>query len=133
MVSTPRRTRQRSAVAQALDGTAEFRTAQEIHDLLRHQGESIGLATVYRTLQGLADAGDADVVRTPDGQAAYRGCGQADGHHHHLICRECGLAVTIELEGVETAVDAVVRRHGFTQVGHELELFGRCAQCSAKP
>lgn len=132
MTSTPRRTRQRTAVADVLDRTDGFQTAQEIHEALRAHGESVGLATVYRTLQGMADSGEADVVRTPDGQSAYRGCGQASGHHHHLICRDCGHTVEIELAGVEAAVDALARSHGFTDVGHELEIFGVCADCTKK-
>lgn len=128
----PRRTRQRTAVAEVLDGLAEFRTAQDLHDLLRQRGESIGLATVYRSLQAMAEAGEADTIRTPDGQAAYRSCGQGTGHHHHLICRQCGRTVEIELDAVEALVATVAQRHGFTDVGHELELFGLCADCSAR-
>lgn len=132
MTSTPpRRTRQRAAVATVLEDLEEFRTAQDIHDLLRRRGESIGLATVYRALQVLAEAGEADVVRTPDGQAAYRGCGQAAHHHHHLICRRCGTTVEFEMDGMEALVESLARRHGFTDVGHELELFGLCAACTA--
>lgn len=127
-----RRTRQRSAVADVLDSLAEFRTAQDIHELLRARGERIGLATVYRTLQVMSEAGEADVVRTPDGQAAYRGCGQASGHHHHLICRTCGRTVEIELDDMEAIVGALATKHGFSDVGHELELFGRCADCARK-
>lgn len=134
MTSTPqRRTRQRAAVAGVLRDLEEFRTTQDIHDLLRHRGESIGLATVYRTLQAMAESGEADVVRTPDGQNAYRGCGQALRHHHHLICRSCGTTVEWEMAGMEELVADLARRHGFTDVGHELELFGLCATCSARP
>lgn len=131
MAGTPRRTRQRSAVSEVLESTDEFHSAQEIHALLLRQGNHIGLATVYRTLQTLADAGDVDVVRSPDGQIAYRGCGQATGHHHHLICRSCGRAVEIEFSGVEEAIRGVAAAHGFSQVGHELELFGLCSDCGS--
>lgn len=51
-----RSTRQRAAVAAALDEVDEFRSAQELHDVLKHRGDSVGLTTVYRTLQSLADA-----------------------------------------------------------------------------
>lgn len=131
MTSTPRKTRQRSAVAEVLESTDGFRTAQEIHERLRHDGESVGLATVYRTLQGLADAGEADVVRTPDGQAAYSKCGQASGHHHHLICRQCGRTVEIEIPGVESAIATLASANGFSDVGHELEVFGTCSSCES--
>src|SRR2546425_6677280 len=64
-----RSTRQRAAVSALLAETDDFRTAQELHDLLRHRGESVGLTTVYRTLQALADAGEIDVLRTDEGEA----------------------------------------------------------------
>src|SRR3954469_2992202 len=83
-----RATRQRAAVAAALAEVDEFRSAQELHDLLKHRGDSVGLTTVYRTLQSLADAGEVDVLRTDDGESVYRRC--SDGHHHHLVCRSCG-------------------------------------------
>lgn len=133
MTTTPqRRTRQRVTIAEALGEIEGFRTAQDIHDLLRHQGHSVGLATVYRNLQAMVEAGEADVVRLPDGQASYRACGTAThAHHHHLICRECGRTVEIEFAGVEELVDALAHRHAFTDVDHEIELRGLCPECSA--
>lgn len=128
--STPqRRTRQRAAVAEVLAGHPGFRTAQELHDLLVERGESVGLATVYRTLQSLADAGEADVVRTPDGTNAYSACGQARHHHHHLICRSCGRKVEVEIAEFEDFVDGLAVRHGFTAVDHDVEFFGLCDRC----
>ena len=67
-----RSTRQRAAVASALDNLDDFRTAQEIHQELRTSGEAVGLTTVYRTLQALADSREVDVLRTADGETAYR-------------------------------------------------------------
>lgn len=130
--TTPRRqTRQRALIAEVLNELDEFRSAQEIHDLLRHRGHSIGLATVYRNLQSLVEAERVDVVRTPDGQATYRACGEAThAHHHHLVCRSCGSAVEIAFEGVEERVNAIAREHGFTAVDHSIELHGLCAACS---
>ena len=55
-----RPTRQRRAVAEAIASFDDFRSAQEIHELLGRRGEAVGLATVYRTLQRLADAGEID-------------------------------------------------------------------------
>ena len=54
-----RKTRQRAAVEEILSDRHDFRTAQQIHDDLRHHGERIGLTTVYRTLQLMTEAGDA--------------------------------------------------------------------------
>ena len=133
MTTTPqRRTRQRATIAEVMAEIEEFRTAQDIHDLLRHQGHSVGLATVYRNLQAMAEAGEVDVVRLPDGQASYRACGTAThAHHHHLICRSCGRTVEIAFAGVEELIDALARQHGFSDVDHSIELHGVCRDCAA--
>jgi Fur family ferric uptake transcriptional regulator len=116
-------------VAAALAEVDEFRSAQELHDLLKHRGDSVGLTTVYRTLQSLADAGEVDVLRTDDGEAVYRRC--SDGHHHHLVCRVCGKAVEVEGPAVEKWAEAVAADHGFVDVAHTMEIFGTCAECAA--
>lgn len=115
----------------ALAEVREFRTAQQVHDLLVERGEQVALATVYRTLQSMADGGEVDAIRTPDGTSAYRCCSHGHTHHHHLICRNCGHTVEVELGNVEGLMAAVAHRHGFTGVAHEIELYGLCADCSA--
>ena len=124
-----RQTRQRTAVKAALDGRDDFMSAQQLHDLLRHQGESVGLTTVYRSLQGLAEAGEVDLLVTDDGETVYRRC--SPEHHHHLVCRSCGRTVEITGPAVESWADAVAREHGFTEISHTLEVFGLCADCDA--
>jgi Fur family ferric uptake transcriptional regulator len=124
-----RPTRQRAAVAAALAGSEEFRSAQELHALLRDAGEKVGLATVYRTLQAMATDGEIDMLRTDEGEAVYRQC--STGHHHHLVCRLCGRTVEVEGPTVERWADAVSARHGFRDVEHTLEIVGTCADCAA--
>jgi Fur family ferric uptake transcriptional regulator len=124
-----RSTRQRAAVAAALSEVDEFRSAQELHDMLKHRGDSVGLTTVYRTLQSLADAGEVDVLRTSDGEAVYRRCSTED-HHHHLVCRSCGRAVEVEGPAVERWADAIAKEHGFVDIGHTVEIFGTCGDCA---
>lgn len=125
---TTRHTRQRAAVSAIMTTLDEFRTAQEVHARLRDRGETIGLATVYRTLARMAADGEIDSIRTPDGAAAYRRC--SAGHHHHLVCRECGRTVEVTPPNLEAWAEQVGRDFGFTEIDHELELFGRCADCS---
>ncbi|MGW8888014.1 Fur family transcriptional regulator [Streptomyces sp. NPDC055749] len=125
-----RSTRQRAAVAAALDEVAEFRSAQELHDVLKHRGDSVGLTTVYRTLQSLADAGEVDVLRTTEGEAVYRRCSTGD-HHHHLVCRMCGKAVEVEGPAVEQWAETIAAQHGYVNVAHTVEIFGTCADCAA--
>lgn len=125
----PRQTRQRTAVKAALEGREEFMSAQQLHDVLRHDGASVGLTTVYRSLQALAEAGEVDQLVTDDGETVYRRC--SPEHHHHLVCRTCGRTVEIAGPAVESWADAVGREHGFTDVSHTLELVGRCGSCAS--
>src|SRR5215471_17504015 len=94
-----RTTRQRQAVQTALGEADSFSTAQELHEALRLRGTKVGLATVYRSLQLMADAGEVDVIRNDNGEAFYRRCSAQ--HHHHLICRSCGKAVEVRGPAVE--------------------------------
>lgn len=123
-----RPTRQRRAVAAALESFDDFRSAQDIHDLLRRNGENVGLSTVYRTLQALADGGEVDMLRTEGGEANYRRCSTT--HHHHLVCRSCGRTVEVEGPTVERWSDSIAGQHGFTDVSHALEIFGTCPSCA---
>ncbi|ONM48731.1 Fur family transcriptional regulator [Nocardia donostiensis] len=123
-----RSTRQRSAIAALLEDIDKFRSAQELHDELRRRGEGIGLTTVYRTLQSLADAGMVDVLRTDTGESVYRQC--STGHHHHLVCRHCGRTVEVAGPTVEAWAENTAGAHGFTEVSHTLEIFGTCGPCA---
>jgi Fur family ferric uptake transcriptional regulator len=125
-----RNTKQRSAVSAALNDCEGFNSAQELHAKLRERGDRVGLTTVYRTLQGLADAGEIDVMRPPGGEHLYRRCSQ--GHHHHLVCRACGTAVEVEGPAVESWAERVAAQHGFADVSHTMEIFGTCPDCAGK-
>jgi Fur family transcriptional regulator, ferric uptake regulator len=126
-----RSTRQRAAVSAALAEVEEFRSAQELHDMLKHRGDSVGLTTVYRTLQSLADAGEVDVLRTDEGESVYRRC-HSDDHHHHLVCRHCGKAVEVEGPVVERWADSIAEEHGFVNVDHTVEIIGTCGECAGR-
>ena len=121
-------TRQRTAVAEALIALDDFRSAQQLHEYLRAHGDSIGLATVYRTLQSLAEAHQVDVIRTGEGESLYRRCERRE-HHHHLVCRSCGATVEIDGPSVESWASRVGAAHGFSDIEHTIELFGTCEAC----
>lgn len=123
----PRLTRQRQLVLDRLDNADEFLTAQQVHAALRTEGESIGLATVYRGLQWLAEAGLVDTIRTTEGEAAYRRCTPV--HHHHLICRRCGRAIEVSGGQLESWSRQVAAEHGFRDVEHFVEVYGICSAC----
>ena len=121
-----RRTEQREAILDALSVSDRAVTAQELHARL----EGVGLATVYRNLQRLADSGDADTLRRDNGEVAFLICGA--GHHHHLTCRECGRVEQVRDCRLDEWAREVAAGHGFSQVEHRAELVGVCARCSRK-
>jgi Fur family transcriptional regulator, ferric uptake regulator len=124
-----RSTKQRAAIKEALEAAAGFRSAQELHDDLKGQGRRVGLTTVYRNLQVLAQAGEVDVLRANDGEVIYRRCKSGE-HHHHLVCTECGTSVEVASDEIERWADRVAQSHGFTPVEHTAEVFGICATCA---
>lgn len=121
-------TRQRSAVTRALAAADGFRSAQALHEAMRAAGDSVGLTTVYRHLQSLAEGGQVDVLHAGDGESVYRAC-VGDQHHHHLVCRSCGKTVEVISPEVETWAARIARSHGFRDVTHTVEVFGTCADC----
>ena len=126
-----RMTKQRQAVLDELTRVTDFRSAQQIFEDLHSQGHRVGLATVYRSLQGLAEDGRVDTLRSSEGESLYRSC-TSNHHHHHLVCRECGFTEEIEQSQIESWVTRVAQAHGFTGVEHSLELFGTCSTCHDK-
>ena len=121
-----RTTRQRAAVLDQLQSADEPVSAQ---DLYAAMGRTVGLATVYRTLQGLADAGQVDVFRRESGEAAFRLCNPV--HHHHLMCEGCGRVEEIDACEVEPWASEVAARRGFTISRHQADIIGRCPACQA--
>jgi Fur family transcriptional regulator, ferric uptake regulator len=123
-VDRARTTRQRTAVLAALRRASEPVSAQDLHAEL---GRTVGLATVYRTLQGLVDTGQVDVFRRDTGEALFRLCNPV--HHHHLVCQRCGRVEEIDACEVAPWAARVGRRRGFSVTGHQADVFGVCAGC----
>jgi Fur family transcriptional regulator, ferric uptake regulator len=126
-----RHTKQRAAVLKLLNELDEFSSAQDIHARLRTNGSSVGLTTVYRTLQSLERANEVDVIRTDDGEARYRRCTLE--HHHHIVCRRCGRTIEVDSPDVETWAALVAKEHGFAEITHTLEIYGVCSACTDSP
>ena len=119
-----RRTEQRQAILDALRASDRAVTAQELHGELH----GVGLATVYRNLQRLADEGTADTLRRDSGELAFLLC--EGGHHHHLSCRICGRVERIRDCRVDDWASSVAAEHAFADVEHRVELVGVCAACA---
>ncbi|MGB0873348.1 MAG: Fur family transcriptional regulator [Solirubrobacterales bacterium] len=119
-----RRTEQRASIVQALQRSDRAMTAQELHENL----DSVGLATVYRNLGRLAEDGEIDAIRRPNGDMAYRAC--ESGHHHHLVCRDCDKVVELHDCSLDEWSKKLADKHGFVGVEHQAELLGTCEKCA---
>lgn len=127
VASTTTKVAKRDLVLGALQASGDFRSAQDIHANLRAAGQKVGLATVYRVLQALQEAGGVDALRNESGEITYRSC-ESGHHHHHLVCRQCGRTVEIEGPAVEKWADSMATKHGYTDIAHTVEIFGVCSK-----
>ena len=122
-------TKQRVAISEVLGDLDSFQTAQEIYDVMLHRGDDVSLTTVYRTLQTMQNEGAVDTILNDEGESLYRAC--SDDHHHHLVCRRCGLTIEISAKQVEQWTKNIASEHGFTQPDHMIEISGLCEKCSS--
>ncbi|MCX6119815.1 MAG: Fur family transcriptional regulator [Proteobacteria bacterium] len=99
--------------------------AEELHRRIRAEGHDIGLATIYRTLNLLMDAGIVEERSFQDGRSVFE-VASPDGHHDHLVCTECGLVIEFENEGIEEMQRAVAKQYSINLKTHRLDLFGTC-------
>lgn len=125
-VGDQRSTVQKEAITAALAQSPGFVSAQQLHLQLNAEGTPVGLATVYRRLNALVEVGQADTIPVPGGQL-FRAC-RPGGHHHHLVCEDCGKAVEIDPPSEDWLL-AAAQRNGYTITRHMLEAFGRCSDC----
>lgn len=125
-----RATPQRVAVLEELVGEPNDSTAQQLHDRLRGRSHSIGLATVYRTLDALVGAGLVEPLSHFRDALCYRVC--REGHHHHLVCSECHSIAELRGCELEEPLASVAAEHGFLATAHHLEVTGVCATCRAE-
>ena len=99
-------------------------SAEDIYRLLLEQGQVVGLATVYRVLMQLHQAGLLKQAHFESGRTVYE---LDDGmHHDHLVCTTCGRVQEFHNEAIEQQQNLVARKHGFEVVEHSLILYGQC-------
>lgn len=103
-------------------------SADELYQILADEGETIGLATIYRVLSQLAQAG---VVRRSSFDATGKAVYEIDDgpHHDHLVCVRCGGVDEFVDAAIEARQQHIVAERGFRLVEHRLALYGLCSAC----
>ena len=119
-----RSTRQRDAIFAAFADAGRPLTPQELLSAAQSQVPGLGIATVYRNIKALVDAGDLVTVPLPGQAARYEPAGH--GHHHHFHCTLCDRV--FEVHGCPGDMKRLAPR-GFKVEAHELTLIGHCADC----
>lgn len=124
---------QRIAILEALESRPDKHlTAEEIYECVKMKNPEIGLATVYRTIQLLAELNLIDKLNLGDGYVRYeigQGSDDSTHHHHHLICLNCGNVLTYQGDLLETLEHRIREAMDFEVVDHEVKLFGYCKDC----
>lgn len=122
-----RRTQQREAILETIRTATGPMTVDEIHDAAQRDVAHLGIATVYRTIKLLLDAGEIHSVTLPDGQPRYEA---ADlGHHHHFRCRRCEQVFDLDHCPITLPNDAELPG-GFRVEQHEITFYGLCPKCN---
>lgn len=104
-------------------------SAQEIHEGIRAAGARVGIASVYRALDGLDQLGLVQRVDLGDGVSRYEPADPAGEHHHHLVCDDCGKVEPFADTSLEAALERVAGGRGYVMAQHEVVLRGACGDC----
>jgi Fur family ferric uptake transcriptional regulator len=121
-------TRPRDLVAELVFSADDHLSVDAIGRRLRERGESVGTATIYRTLDLLVASG---LVRAHDFGEGFRRYEPmpAQAHHEHLICERCGRVVEFANERLERMLPVLADEHGFQHHHHRVEVYGVCRDC----
>jgi Fur family transcriptional regulator, ferric uptake regulator len=121
-------TRQRDLVAQVVFRSEDHLSVDGIRRELRHQGERVGTATVYRTLDLLVESGLVRAHEFGEGFKRYEPM-PAQADHEHLICERCGRVVEFANDRMERMLPILADEHGFQHRRHRVEIYGVCREC----
>ena len=119
----------RRVVVEFLGGQTCCLSAQEIHDGVRARGPRVGIASVYRALEGLDELGLVQRVDLGDGISRFERVDPRGDHHHHLVCGDCGKVEPFEDLVLEQALERVAGGRGYEVAAHEVVLRGACGDC----
>ena len=124
-------TQRRTVLNVFIENPGEHLSADNVHELLRQSGQDIGLATVYRSLDLLAELGILQKMEFGDGKSRYEvGTMTPDEHqHHHMICLKCNKVFEFQEDLLDKLEKDIFEKTGFRTVDHQAIFYGYCKQC----
>jgi len=122
-----RLTPQRLMIASAIENSHDHISAEEIYSQVVAKYPNVNISTIYRTMELLEQLGLVTETDLGGGRVRYHPADK--GHHHHLICQECGAVIDLDEATLSPLRDALLRQYDFTADLRHLGIFGRCKKC----
>jgi Fur family ferric uptake transcriptional regulator len=123
-----RLTPQRMMVLSAIENSNDHISAEEIYAQVVAKYPHVNISTVYRTLELLNRLGLVTETDLGGGRVRYHPAGK--GHHHHLVCHECGKVIDLDETVLYPLKKVLLREYKFSADLRHLAIFGRCADCN---
>ena len=122
-----RLTPQRLMIASAIENSDDHISAEEIYSQVVNKYPNVNISTIYRTLELLEQLGLVTETDLGGGRVRYHPVDK--GHHHHLICQECGALIDLDESMLSSLKDTLLREYEFIADLRHLGIFGRCVKC----
>ena len=122
------RSRQRDQILDVFLAIETHSTIDDLYARVKKEHPKIGLATVYRAMKVICEAGLATETEFGDGVKRFEHKYHHE-HHDHLVCVKCGKVVEVVSVEIERLQDRLAKEHGFRPVRHEMQIYGTCEQC----
>jgi Fur family ferric uptake transcriptional regulator len=122
-----RLTPQRVMIVSAIENSDGHISAEEIYAQVAAKYPQVNVSTVYRTLELLKRLGLVTETDFGEGRVRYHPAGK--GHHHHLVCTECGSVIDLDESMLSSLESMLLREYKFIADLRHLAIFGRCAKC----
>ena len=123
-----RLTPQRIMILLAIENSDDHISAEEIYAQVAAKYPNVNISTVYRTLELLKRLGLVTETDLGGGRVRYHPAEK--GHHHHLVCQQCGAIIDLDESVLSSVKDVLLREYGFIADLRHLAIFGRCVNCS---
>jgi Fur family ferric uptake transcriptional regulator len=122
-----RLTPQRLMILSAIEGSKEHISAEEIYAQVAAKYPNVNISTVYRTLELLKKHGLVFEIDLGEGRIRYHA--EGSGHHHHLVCQQCGAVIDIDESVLSALKNILLKEYKFRAELRHLGIFGLCEKC----